>query len=89
MITISRAVPQQLVIPSYRRFFIILGVYWRTLERRLRAGQEREFLRTLDQRVREDLGLPSDDRKTLQTGDEPTALPKPLQEVFSWTRFSK
>jgi hypothetical protein len=86
---ISRSVPRLPALQSYRPFIVVRCSWLRILEERLQLGHECEFLRTLDQGVRGDLGLVSNGREEWRAGEarkEPRGL---LREVFSWTRFSK
>jgi hypothetical protein len=89
MYMISRSVPRLPALLNKRPFIAILCSWLQILEQRLRVGREREILRTLDKGVREDLGLASSGGKQWPAGEAPKKLSGPLQEVFSWTRFSK
>jgi hypothetical protein len=86
---ISPAVPRPPALLNARSFTAVFCAWLQILEQRLQVGWEREILRTLDQGVREDLGLASSGEKQWPAGEAPKKLSGPLREVFSWTRFSK
>jgi hypothetical protein len=89
MSMISRTAPRFPTLSLNRAFFAALSSWLLILKEQLRVGWERECLRTLDQRVKEDLGLASSNRLVLPAGDAPKEISGPLLEIFSWTRFSK
>ena len=89
MNTVSRSVPSLPALLNNRPSIANFSAWLQILKERLRVGWEREYLRTLDKRVNEDLGLVSSDWLELPTGEAPKKLSGPLRQVFSWTRFSK